>query len=113
LIDIRNHRLTGENRIAYCNRRRIGNKLLKLYLRFGRPATQSRKGERYAPGPHKSHKPHGVEFEGLAVGPTGAPVPHTWKVMHPGTLVKRVETASMLGLIGDTARKVVEGVAQL
>jgi hypothetical protein len=110
LIDIRNHLLPGESDNSYWNRRRIANKLLKVYARFGRPATQSRKGERYVPGPHKSHKPHEVTQNVNVVPWTDAygKVHDTreFKVMHPGTLVKSNEPVSMV-------RKVVEGIAEL
>lgn len=81
-MDIRNHRLAGESATSYRHRRRAVNKLIARYLRVGTPAAG------YVNGPHRSHGPHEVKAEGFILSPLGVPTPHTFKVMHPGTLVK-------------------------
>ena len=71
----------------------------------GKPATESSVKYTINPDPHKgritvaprkyivgrdpTHKPHKVEFKGMTLSPAGVPTPHTWTVMHPGTLVKQ------------------------
>ena len=97
-----NHRLPGESAVAFRERRRHFNRVLKLYLQRGRPATHSRDKTfgktfglasmrrpcRYMPGPHPSHKPKEIVTPGFTLGPAGAPVGHLFKVIHPGTLIK-------------------------
>ena len=90
-----NHRLPGESAVAFRERRRHFNRVLKRYLQRGKPATAPRKKDGappmiYVPGPHRSHQPHEVTAEGFITGPAGAPVEHTFRVLHPGTLVKQV-----------------------
>ena len=91
-IDITPQRHRGEPFGEYCHRRRLGNKILREYLRRGIPARASREGNGpghlYVPGPHRSRQPHEVKIDGLRLNEHGVPVPHTWRVMHPGTLVK-------------------------
>jgi len=93
-MNIQNHRMPRESMAAYRQRRRQVKKLIDHYLRTGQPATHSRKLDmnkkprRYVPGPHPTHKPHKVEFKGMTMSAAGVPTPHTWTVMHPGTLVK-------------------------
>lgn len=96
-----NHRQAGESATSYRHRRREVAKLVDQLLK-GKPATHSRdkshfSGEgraqparQYIPGPHPTHKPHKVELKGMTLSPAGVPTPHTWTVMHPGTLVKAV-----------------------
>lgn len=96
-----NHRQAGESATSYRHRRREVAKLVDQLLK-GKPATHSRdkshfSGEgraqparRYIPGQDPTHKPHKVEFKGMALSSAGVPTPHTWTVMHPGTLVKAV-----------------------
>lgn len=89
-----NHRQAGESATSYRHRRREVAKLVDQLLK-GKPATHSRKlgidkkPRAYVPGPHPTHKPHKVEFKGMTLSPAGVPTPHTWTVMHPGTLVKQ------------------------
>lgn len=86
-MSIVNHRQAGESFMAYRERRRFVNRIIKNALK-GRYVLRSKDGRKYIPGPHRSHQPHEVKAEGFIVGPTGAPAPHTFVVMHPGTLVK-------------------------
>ena len=78
-----NHRLPGEGALEYRSRRRFVARLLKRKA-AGKPA------EGYVPGPHRSHKPHEVTANGMVMSPAGVPTPHTWRVVHPGTLVRKV-----------------------
>lgn len=98
-----NHRQAGESATSYRHRRREVAKLVDLALK-GKPATHCGQKYRpdpdpdkgritvapraYVPGPHPTHKPHKVEFKDMTLSPAGVPTPHTWTVMHPGTLVK-------------------------
>ena len=70
-------------------RRRRAQRILKLRLRFGVPATHSRDGRKYAPGPHRTHQPHEIKQDGMVLNGHGVPVPHVFRVLHPGTLVKQ------------------------
>ena len=94
-MDIRNHRLAGESATAYRARRRMVAKVIDQHLRVGLPALRSNKTDDegrqfgYINGPHRSHGPHEVKAEGFVLSPLGVPTPHTFKVTHPGTLVKK------------------------
>ena len=81
-MSIVNHRQAGESFLAYRDRRRFVNKVIKSAL-LGRYATG------YVPGPHPSHKPHEVKIEGMTLSDKGVPTPHTWRVLHPGTLIRK------------------------
>lgn len=99
-----NHRQAGESATDYRARRRFVNQIIESALQ-GRYATHSRakpwretglitealetgQPMRYVPGPHRSHQPHEVTQEGFKLSPLGVLEPHTFRVMHPGTLVK-------------------------
>ena len=97
---ISNHRLPGENAVEFRDRRRQWNKVLKLYLQRGVPATPrpivDRFGkvtsQKYIPGPHPSHKPREVVVR-IDVTPwTDAyGIVHSQReftVIHPGTLIR-------------------------
>lgn len=95
-------RHSGESSQQYRRRRAANNKTIDFYLRNGRPATHSRDkahfsgvgraqpARLYVVGPHKTHKPHEVKQHGAVMSAAGVPTPHTWTVMHPGTLVKEI-----------------------
>lgn len=86
-MSIVNHRLPGENFLAYRERRRFVNRIIESALK-GRYATHSKDGRKYIVGPFWKHKPHEVTAESFKLSPHGVPEPHMFKVMHPGTLVK-------------------------
>lgn len=89
-------RHSGESFQQYKRRRAANNKTIDFYLRNGRPAKYSNKtwGWReptpyvYVVGSHKTHKPHEVKQHGTVMSAAGVPTPHTWTVVHPGTLVR-------------------------
>lgn len=98
-IQIEPARLPGEAFQDYKTRQRLVHRAIKWTLRYGQPATHARMPRvrqwtlspspmKYAPGPHKSHKPHEVTAEGFILSPLGVPTPYAFRVLHPGTLVK-------------------------
>jgi len=84
-ISLSNARQPGENFKRYRLRLRQLQRGIKLYLRIGQPAVFAKSGERYAPGPHPTHKPHDVHEAALDKR-TGDLLDLV--VRHPGTLIK-------------------------
>ena len=104
-MSIVNHRQPGESFLAYRDRRRFVNRIIKSALK-GRYAIWSRDKShfsgidraqpprRYVPGPHKSHQPHEVTAFSETPWVDAYGKVHEnrmFRVTHPGTLAKEVK----------------------